>query len=96
MGYGIIKENDTIKYGVKSLIVDTEDDLRNLTIPCAVGSTAYCAGSKKTYILTPANEWHVYQSAGSSGGGSEGGGGSPSDDPSTDEDVTYDGGTLGN
>ena len=87
--------NGKISYGVKHYILDTQDDVKNLSHKtAATGSTAFVIDTSKYYMLNSNNEWIetnpygkevVYE------------GGSLDENTSDDNDkseVVYEGGTV--
>lgn len=44
-------------YGINEYICDTADDITNLPIDCASGSTAYIIDTGDVYILNGSKEW---------------------------------------
>lgn len=56
-------------YGVNNYVIDTVDDVANLPVYCAMGSTARVISTGDCYIINSDKQW-VKQSSGSGGSSS--------------------------
>ena len=61
-------------YGVKSYVVDTPEDLKDIPTNIPMGCSALVISTKERYMLDSHGEWKAVGSSGGSGGGSEDGG----------------------
>ena len=68
MGYHVLANREKVRYGVKSFVVDTLDDIKQLP-NTAAGSTVYCIETQKKYIMDTQGYWRVAKNM---GGGNSG------------------------
>lgn len=57
MGISIVSNSGKKAYGIKHFIVDTANDINNLTTDCTPGSTALVIENSTTYILNTQHKW---------------------------------------
>lgn len=54
--YSITKQNNSISYGIKEFVCDTEEDLQNLP-DCDMGSSAIVIKPAGVYLKNSQDEW---------------------------------------
>lgn len=66
----LYRQDGDIIYGVKQFILDTPNDLPNLTTNCRPGSLAFVVSNSEYFMLNNAKEWISVTLGAGSGGGS--------------------------
>lgn len=69
-----LTQSGNITYGFMEFVVDSFDDLANITDKAIMGSTAFCINNKKMYILDGAKTWQDMSATGTGGAGTGTGG----------------------
>lgn len=54
--YSITKQNNSISYGIKEFVCDTNEDLKNLP-DCDMGSSAIVIEPSSVYLKNSQGEW---------------------------------------
>lgn len=67
MAHSLIGQNGKPVYGLKNYILDTKEDLKDLTIADTIGSTAFVIEESKMYVLNNNREWVPTSMSGGSG-----------------------------
>ena len=57
MGFCIYSNSGKINYGIKHIILDTENDFKKITEQYTPGTTAYVVDNSNNYILNNQNQW---------------------------------------
>jgi hypothetical protein len=80
MAHNITANDDTIAYGIKKIMVDSKEELKELPYKLAPGSKALDVSTMDLYLLNNQNTWvkikNLKVSGGSSSEGGSGNGGS--------------------
>lgn len=56
MAFKIVKNDQDISYGVKELVCDTAEDIKNLPV-CAMGSICLVIATGEVYMINSEKEW---------------------------------------
>ena len=81
-----------IVYGIKHYNLDTEEDLNKLPACNEImGTTCFIISTSKYFMVNGDKQWIEIMPFGSGGSAS---GGNPDDNPPSDNDIIYDGGTI--
>lgn len=78
MAHNITANDDTIAYGIKKIMVDSKEELKELPYKLAPGSRALDISTMDLYLLNNHNTWvkiKNLKNGSSSGGGDNPGGG---------------------
>ncbi len=59
MKYTILPYDDSQAYGLQRYLVDKEDDIKELSTNCGIGSKAIVAESGNTYLLNNEHKWKL-------------------------------------
>ena len=55
--YGIMETSGHTKQGITQFVIDTPDDLDDVPINVAPGSTVFCISTSAVYMLNHKHEW---------------------------------------
>lgn len=96
MAQNITANDNNIAYGVKKIMVDTKEELKELPFKLEPGSKALDTSTMDLYLLNNHNTWVKIKNLKVSGGSSSGGDSGEGDGGSDEEDNTYiwDGGDI--